>query len=47
VVTTTEPTTTHDYTSRKGVDARVEVTDSLGHRSVVHIRVARNDDDDE
>jgi subtilisin family serine protease len=47
VVTTTGPSTTHDYTSRRGVDARVEVTDSLGHRSVVHIRVARNDDNGE
>jgi hypothetical protein len=38
IVTTTGPDVTHRYTSsHKDRDARVEVTDSLGHRTVVDI----------
>ena len=39
IVTNTGPDVAHRYTSHKDRDARVEVTDSLGHRSVVHIDV--------
>jgi hypothetical protein len=39
IVTTDEPTVTHRYRSSKTYDARVEVTDSLGHMTVAHVEV--------
>jgi hypothetical protein len=42
IVTTTDPSTTHRYKSTRTFDARVEVTDSLGHQTVVHISVPRS-----
>jgi PKD repeat protein len=39
IVTTDDPTVTHRYPARKAYDARVEVTDSLGHVTVAHLLV--------
>jgi hypothetical protein len=39
IVTTDEPTVTHRYRAAKTYDARVEVTDSLGHVTVAHVEV--------
>jgi hypothetical protein len=50
IVTTSEPTVTHRFRSRRNYDVRVEVTDDLGHRAVVHHVVAlkgSGDDDDD
>ena len=33
-VTTTDPTVTHKFQSRRNYEVRVEVTDSLGHRAI-------------
>jgi subtilisin family serine protease len=38
-VTTDEPTVEHRYRKARTYDARVEVTDSLGHRTVAHFTV--------
>jgi subtilisin family serine protease len=39
IITTDEPTVTHRYHARRAYDARVEVTDSLGHVTVAHVAV--------
>jgi subtilisin family serine protease len=48
-VTTTGPTVTHEFRSRRNYEVRVEVTDSLGHRAiesgVVELRRGGDDDD--
>jgi hypothetical protein len=47
-VTTSGPTVTHRYKKSKNFTARVEVTDSLGHRAIGRAVVQlKNDDDDD
>jgi PKD repeat protein len=50
-VTTTGPTVTHQFRSRRNYEVRVEVTDSLGHRAigsgVVELRRGGDGDDDD
>ena len=47
-VTTTGPTVTHTFRSRRNYDVRVEVTDSLGHRAIgTGVVQLRHDDDDD